>query len=42
MPMFVVRNCFIATGHASKLATQLKEAAAASNMGKARVPRLLP
>jgi len=35
--MFVVRNCFIATGHASELATQLKEAAAASNMGKARV-----
>jgi len=36
--MIVVRNCFIAKpGHASKLATQLKEAAAASNMGKARV-----
>ena len=36
--MIVVRNCFIAKpGHASKLATQLKEAAAASNMAKARV-----
>jgi len=36
--MIVVRNCFIAKpGHASKLAAQLKEAAAASNMGKARV-----
>ena len=36
--MIVVRNCFIAKpGHGSKLAAQLKEAAAASNMGKARV-----
>jgi hypothetical protein len=36
--MLVVRNCFIAKpGHASKLANQLKEAAAASNMPRSRV-----
>jgi hypothetical protein len=36
--MIVVRNCFIAKpGHASKLAAQLKEAAAASKLGKHRV-----
>ena len=36
--MIVVRNCFIAKpGHASKLAAQLKEAAAASKLGKARI-----
>lgn len=36
--MIVVRNCFIAKpGHASKLAAQLKEAAAASKMGKHRI-----
>jgi hypothetical protein len=36
--MIVVRNTFVAKpGHASKLATQLKEAAAASNIAKARV-----
>ena len=36
--MIVIRNCFIAKpGHASKLAAQLKEAAAASKVGKYRV-----
>ena len=36
--MIVVRNCFIAKpGHASKLAAQLKEAAAASKLGKHRI-----
>ena len=36
--MIVVRNCFVAKpGHASKLAAQLKEAAAASKLGKYRV-----
>ena len=36
--MIVVRNCFIAKpGQASKLAAQLKEAAAASKIGKHRV-----
>jgi len=36
--MIIVRNCFIAKpGHASKLAAQIKEAAAASNLGKHRV-----
>ena len=36
--MIVVRNCFIARpGSASKLAAQIKEAAASSNMGKYRV-----
>ena len=36
--MIVVRNCFVAKpGNASKLATQLKEAAAVSGMGKYRV-----
>lgn len=36
--MIVVRNCFVAKpGHASKLAAQLKEAAAASKLGKHRI-----
>jgi hypothetical protein len=36
--MIVVRNCFVAKpGSASKLAAQLKEAAAAANMGRFRV-----
>lgn len=36
--MIVVRNCFIAKpGNASKLAAQLKEAAAAANFPRARV-----
>ncbi len=36
--MIVVRNCFIARpGQASKLATQLKDAAAVAKMGKARI-----
>jgi hypothetical protein len=36
--MIVVRNCFIAKpGHASKLAAQLQEAAAAGNLPKHRV-----
>ena len=36
--MIVVRNCFIAKpGHASKLATQLKEAAAAAQVPNHRV-----
>ena len=36
--MIVVRNCFIAKpGLASKLAAQLKDAAAASNIGKYRI-----
>ncbi len=36
--MIVVRNCFVAKpGNASKLAAQLKEAAAVSGMGKYRV-----
>jgi hypothetical protein len=36
--MIVVRNCFTAKpGHASKLAAQLKEAAAASKLGKHRI-----
>ncbi len=36
--MIVVRNCFIAKpGHASKLAAQLKEAAALAKMGKHRI-----
>jgi hypothetical protein len=36
--MIVVRNCFIAKpGHASKLAAQLKDAAAAAAMPKRRV-----
>ena len=36
--MIVVRNCFVAKpGNASKLAAQLKEAAAASKMPKHRV-----
>jgi hypothetical protein len=36
--MIVVRNCFVAKpGHASKLAAQLKEAAAASQIPKYRV-----
>ncbi len=36
--MIVVRNCFIAKpGHASKLAAQLKEATAASKLGKHRI-----
>jgi hypothetical protein len=36
--MIVVRNCFIAKpGHASKLAAQLKEAAAASKLSKHRI-----
>lgn len=36
--MIVVRNCFVAKpGQASKLAAQLKEAAAAANMGRFRV-----
>lgn len=36
--MIVVRNCFVAKpGSASKLAAQLKEAAATANMGRFRV-----
>jgi hypothetical protein len=36
--MLVVRNCFIAKpGHASKLAAQIKEAAATANIPKHRV-----
>jgi hypothetical protein len=36
--MIVVRNCFVAKpGHASKLAAQLKEAAAVSQIAKYRV-----
>ena len=36
--MIVVRNCFVAKpGSASKLAAQLKEAAAAASMGRFRV-----
>ena len=36
--MIVVRNCFVAKpGSASKLAAQLKEAAAVANMGRFRV-----
>jgi hypothetical protein len=36
--MIVVRNCFVAKpGQASKLAAQLKEAAAVAKMGKARI-----
>jgi hypothetical protein len=36
--MIVIRNSFIAKpGHASKLAAQLKEAAAVSNLGKYRI-----
>ena len=36
--MIVVRNCFVAKpGSASKLAAQLKEAAAAAGMGRFRV-----
>ncbi len=36
--MIVVRNCFIAKpGHASKLAAQLKEAAALAKMGNPRI-----
>ena len=36
--MIVVRNCFIAKpGQASKLAAQLKDAATAAKMGKARI-----
>ena len=36
--MIVVRNCFVAKpGSASKLAAQLKDAAAAGNMGRFRV-----
>jgi hypothetical protein len=36
--MIVVRNCFVAKpGQASKLAAQMKEAAAASKIGKYRV-----
>jgi hypothetical protein len=36
--MIVVRNCFIAKpGHASKLAAQLKEAAAASKLQRHRI-----
>lgn len=36
--VIVVRNCFVAKpGNASKLAAQLKEAAAVSGMGKYRV-----
>jgi hypothetical protein len=36
--MIVIRNSFIAKpGQASKLAAQLKEAAAASNLGKPRI-----
>ena len=36
--MLVVRNCFVAKpGHASKLATQLKEAAATAKIPKHRV-----
>ncbi len=36
--MIVIRNCFVAKpGHASKLAAQLKEAAAASKLGKHRI-----
>ena len=36
--MIVVRNCFVAKpGNASKLAAQLKEAAASANMGRFRV-----
>ena len=36
--MIVVRNCFVAKpGSASKLAAQLKEAAASANLGRFRV-----
>jgi len=36
--MIVIRNCFVAKpGHASKLAAQLKDAAAASKLGKHRI-----
>jgi hypothetical protein len=36
--MIIVRNCFVAKpGQASKLAKQIKEAVAASNLGKHRV-----
>lgn len=36
--MIIVRNCFVAKpGHASKLAVQLKESAAAAQMPKHRV-----
>jgi hypothetical protein len=36
--MIVIRNCFVAKpGQASKLAAQLKEAAAASKLGKHRI-----
>jgi hypothetical protein len=36
--MFIVRNCFIAKpGHASKLAAQLKSAAATANIPRHRV-----
>ena len=36
--MLVVRNCFVAKpGHGSKLAAQLKEAAAAGNISRHRV-----
>jgi hypothetical protein len=36
--MIVIRNCFVAKpGNASKLAAQLKEAAAASKLGKVRI-----
>jgi hypothetical protein len=36
--MIVIRNCFVAKpGHASKLAAQLKEAAAVANIPKHRI-----